>query len=99
MTVYLLVTFTAAKGKRAELIEGLKENIAVVRANEPGCIQCELIEAEGDADASICRLLEGYASEAALEAHRAAPYGPQLYARVAPYLDGTAEVVRYRAVA
>lgn len=96
MKIYLIVKFTAIAGKRQDLIEGLRENIAVVRAHEPGCIQCDLIEADGDADASTCSLLEVYASEAAFEAHRAAPYGPDLYARIKPYMDGMPQAVHYR---
>ena len=95
MQVFLLVKFTANDQQRDQLIDALRENIAFVRAHEPGFVRCDLIEEVGDADSAQCVMLEVYESEAAYEVHRTAPYGADLYAKVKPFMSGMPTVTRF----
>ena len=66
MTVRLVVTFTAAPGKGAELAKAFKtRSIDVMK--EPGCMQFDVFQGVGDVDKVV--LLEQWADQAALDAH------------------------------
>ena len=86
MKIGVIASFKALSGQRAQLVAALQENIAMVRANEPGCLRCDVFTSIDQADQ--VSLVEIYASEEAFETHRTAPYGAELFARVKPHMDG-----------
>ncbi|WEK44459.1 MAG: putative quinol monooxygenase [Candidatus Sphingomonas colombiensis] len=86
MKIGVIASFKAQPGHRAELVAALQENIAVVRANEPGCLRCDVFTSIDHSEQ--VSLVEVYASEEAFETHRSAPYGAELFARVKPHMDG-----------
>lgn len=96
MKIGVIASFKAQPGQRAQLVAALQENIAVVRANEPECLRCDVFTSIGH-DEQVS-LVEVYASEAAFEAHRTAPYGAELFARVKPYMDGMPVADRFHVV-
>ena len=80
MTLRLVVTFTAAPGRGAELVEAFVERCRLV-AEEPGCLQFEIFRSALDPDKLT--LLEHWQDEAALDAHlemnkTRAPFPPGL---------------------
>ena len=96
MKIAMIASFTAKAGHRDALITALQQNIATVRENEPGCLQCDLLTpAEGDDN---CTLYEVYASADAFETHRTMPYGPELYARIQPHIAGMPNATRFEIV-
>jgi quinol monooxygenase YgiN len=68
MAVRLVITFTAAPGKGAELAGNMKARCAEVR-QEPGCEQFEAFQSVIDPDRIV--LLERWRDQAALDAHAA----------------------------
>jgi quinol monooxygenase YgiN len=62
----------AAKGKSDALAALLTEQVAAVRAAEPGCLVYRPHRSASDPDLFI--FYEQYADDAAFEAHRAAPH-------------------------
>jgi quinol monooxygenase YgiN len=66
MSVRLVITFTAASGKGAELAAGMRARCAEIR-KEPGCEQFEAFQSIDDSDRII--LLERWADQAALDVH------------------------------
>jgi quinol monooxygenase YgiN len=66
MTIRLVVTFTAAPGKGAELAKFYKARCAECR-QEPGCEQFECFQSVDDPDKVI--LLERWKDHAALDTH------------------------------
>ncbi len=82
MALRLIITFTAAPGKGAELAAAFRERCAEV-AHEPGCLQFEIFQSALDPDKLT--LLELWEDEAALAEHAKlnatrAPFPPGLRA-------------------
>ena len=70
--IALVVSLTAAAGRRDELIEGLKGHAQRSRDNEAGCIRFDvLIPRDGAADVMLYEL---YESQAAFDAHTASEH-------------------------
>jgi quinol monooxygenase YgiN len=67
MGIRIIITLHATPGKGAELAEAFRGRCAEVM-QEPGCEQFEVFQSVVDADKLV--LLEHWADEAALEAHR-----------------------------
>jgi quinol monooxygenase YgiN len=67
MAIRILITLHAAAGKGGELAEAFRGRCAEV-VQEPGCEQFEVFQSVVDPDKLV--LLEHWADEAALEAHR-----------------------------
>ncbi len=67
MAIRIIITLHAVAGKGAELAEAFRGRCAEVM-QEPGCEQFEVFQSVVDADKLV--LLEHWADEAALEAHR-----------------------------
>ena len=88
----------AAKGKGDALAALLKEQVAVVRAAEPGCLVYRAHRSPRDPDA-FC-FYEQYRDEAAFEAHRKAPHLTAFRERRERegLIEGAAEVEIYRAI-
>jgi quinol monooxygenase YgiN len=75
--IHLIAIVTAKKGRRAELLELVKDNVPRVR-NEPGCLEYSLVV---DSPASVAPfgedtllVIEKWRDEGALAAHRSAPH-------------------------
>lgn len=66
MSIRLIITITAARGRGSELAQIYKGRCAQVQA-EPGCEQYEIFQ--GVANPDRLTLLERWADEAALETH------------------------------
>ena len=66
MSIRLVVTFTAAPGKGAELAKAFETRAAECR-KEPGCEQFDIFRGVGEGDKVV--LLERWADKAALDAH------------------------------
>jgi autoinducer 2-degrading protein len=88
----------AARGKGDALAALLKEQAAVVRANEPGCLVYRAHRSAQDPDA-FC-FYEQYRDDAAFEAHRKAPHLAVFRERRERegLVDGAAVVEIYRAI-
>ena len=70
--IALVVKFTAAEGRREELIEGLKGHAQRSLDNEEGCIRFDvLIPRNGEADVMLYEL---YASQEAFDLHSASDH-------------------------
>jgi quinol monooxygenase YgiN len=87
----------AAKGKGDALAALLTEQVAVVRAAEPGCLVYRAHRSRRDPDA-FC-FYEQYRDEAALETHRKAPHLTAFRERRERerLVEGAAEIEIYRA--
>jgi quinol monooxygenase YgiN len=66
MAIRLVVTFTAAAGRGAELAKALEKRAAECR-KEPGCEQFDVFQGTTHSDHVV--LLERWADQAALDAH------------------------------
>ena len=66
MALRLVISFTAAPGKGAELADAFRGRCELV-SQEPGCLQFEIFRSAVDPDKLT--LLELWEDEAALEAH------------------------------
>jgi len=66
MSIRLVITFSAAPGKGAELAQAMKARCAAV-VTEPGCEQFEAFQSVADPDKVV--LLEHWKDQAALDAH------------------------------
>ena len=88
----------AARGKGDQLAALLKEQVAAVRAAEPGCLVYRAHRSPRDPDA-FC-FYEQYRDEAAFEAHRKGPHLTAFRERRERegLIDGPAEVEIYRAI-
>jgi len=95
--VTVVANLRAARGKGDALAALLKEQAAVVRAAEPGCLAYRAHRSSRDPDA-FC-FYEQYRDEAAFEAHRKAPHLTAFRERrERGLIDGAAEVEIYRAI-
>ncbi|HXQ16765.1 MAG TPA: antibiotic biosynthesis monooxygenase family protein [Caulobacteraceae bacterium] len=79
MSLRLIISINAAPGKGGEFLQAFKGRCEEVMA-EPGCEQFEVFQSALDPDRLV--LLELWADEAALEAHR------QMNATRAPFPPG-----------
>jgi quinol monooxygenase YgiN len=78
----------AQPGKRAELLELLRELVDAAAADEPGTLVYVMHEAADDPDTVVS--YELFASEAALEAHKASPVVASVMPRLGPLVaDGS----------
>lgn len=66
MSIRLVITFAATKGKGNELAAAMRERCDAVRG-EPGCEQFEAFQSVADPDKIV--LLEHWKDQAALDAH------------------------------
>lgn len=66
MSIRLVVTFTAAPGKGAELAKAFEKRAAECR-KEPGCEQFDIFQGTTNSDHVV--LLERWKDQAALDAH------------------------------
>jgi quinol monooxygenase YgiN len=71
VTLRIAVLITTQPGKGQEQIDAFTRLVPTVRA-EPGCIQYDLHQVEGDPDRFV--ILEQWESEEALSAHNSAPH-------------------------
>ncbi len=67
MAVRLVITFTAAPGRGADLAAAFKARCAEVTAQEQGCEQYEIFQSAVDPDRLV--LLERWTTQADLDAH------------------------------
>jgi quinol monooxygenase YgiN len=72
----------AHPGRRAELLEVLRELVAAAGADEPGTLVYVMHEAADDPDLVVS--YELFADEAALEAHQASPIVASVMPRLRP---------------
>ena len=72
----------AQPGKRAELLELLRELVDAAAADEPGTLVYVMHEAADDPDTVVS--YELFADEAALEAHKASPVVAAVMPRLGP---------------
>jgi len=72
----------AQPGKRAELLELLRELVDAAAADEPGTLVYVMHEAADDPDTVVS--YELFAGEAALEAHKASPAVAAVMPRLGP---------------
>jgi quinol monooxygenase YgiN len=88
----------AAKGKGDALAALLTEQVAAVRAAEPGCLVYRPHRSTADPDVFI--FYEQYADDAAFDAHRAAPHLAAYRERRERegLTEGTVEVEIYRSL-
>ncbi|MBX5493324.1 MAG: antibiotic biosynthesis monooxygenase [Chloroflexi bacterium] len=84
--VVLVARYIVQPGRMAEVEAALREMAAAVKRHEPGCSLYHVLRAREDPN--VLLLIEHYADEAALAAHRATPHFQQLIeGRVVPLLE------------
>ncbi len=86
-----IVRMKTVPGRRDELIEGLRELIAEVEADEPGALVYSFHTIDGEPDTLMT--FELFADEAALAAHRD---GPAVAKATPKFADLVAETVAWR---
>ena len=98
MTVTVVATLRAARGKADALAALLVEQAGVIRRTEPGCIVYRVHRSASDPDAFL--FYEIYADDAAFAAHRASPHLAQYRRRREDeaLLDGAVDVQVYRSI-
>lgn len=68
----LIVDFQVNEGKMAEFLPLMKENARASVANEPGCLQFDVLQVQGEPNRIV--LFEVYADDAAFQAHMKMPH-------------------------
>ena len=99
MTITVVATLRAAKGKADELASVLAEQVGVIRKTEPGCLVYRLHRCTKDPEAFL--FYEVYADKAAFDVHRASPHLAVYRKRRedGAMLDGTVDVKIYDVLA
>lgn len=85
-----VATLRTKPGTQAEFEAAFNELAAAVRANEPGNKLYQLTRSR--TEEGVYKVLEIYADQAAVEAHRAAAHFKELGAKLGPFMAGRAEV-------
>lgn len=80
----VLAEFKVMPGRMDEFLPLLEQHARTTRANEPGCLQFDVVRDGSDPDRAF--VYEVYADEAAFEAHKAAPYLARYRERAEPLL-------------
>lgn len=91
----VVATLKIKAGQEAAFEAVAKELVEKVNANEKGCLLYRLHKAE---EPQTYVFMERYADQAAVEAHRAAPYFKELGRKMGDYMDGKAQVLRLKEV-
>src|SRR5262249_59173401 len=91
----VVATIKVKPGMETEFEAVAKELVAKVNANEPGCKLYALHHGEA---ASTYVVMERYADQAAVDAHRASEHFKTLGRKMGEFMDGRAEVLRLREV-
>ncbi|WP_374541623.1 putative quinol monooxygenase [Sphingorhabdus sp.] len=86
----VVATLTVAEGKNAEFEAVFAELAAAVRANEPGNLFYTLTRSR--TNGQLYRVLEGYADQAALDAHGATDYFRAAGPKLGPCLAAAPEI-------
>jgi quinol monooxygenase YgiN len=84
-------------GKESDAEEALRGMIGYVRSAEPGTLRYVLHR--GVADPTELLMYEQYADQAAVDTHGTSDRIQQLFATLAPLLDGQPSIEMYREVA
>lgn len=80
----VVVRYRVRPDRTAELMALLKAHVARTKANEPGCVQFDILIPHREAD--TVHLYEVYADESAFAAHNASPGLADYKARSEPLL-------------
>ena len=95
--ISVIATITAAEGEGDAVAAALSEAAAAVAAHEPGCHFYRI--ARSREDASIFKVLESYAGDEAVAAHRDSEHFKALGRALKGKLAGAPVVERYDTVA
>jgi quinol monooxygenase YgiN len=87
----IVATLKAKAGQEAEFQTAALNLVAAVRANEPGCLLYTLSKGE---QPSTFVFMERYASEEAMQAHRATDHFKTLGRAMGAFMDGPPSVLR-----
>lgn len=87
MPVSYVVKMTAQPGRRDELLDGLRELVDAVVADEPGVLVYAFHTVDGEPDVVLS--YEVFADEAALAAHRDGPAVARVLPRLGPLVAAT----------
>jgi quinol monooxygenase YgiN len=93
MPINVFVRFVPKRGEEARVERVLRTMVSPTRA-EPGCRRYDLFQAAGASGERIFCLLERFADEAAVEAHRETVHYKEYRANVVPLLAQPIEVTR-----
>lgn len=91
----IIATLRVQPGKEAEFEAVFAELAPAVHANEPGNSYYRLFRTD---EAGVYKVLECYADDAAVAAHRASDHFRTLGAKLGPCLAGAPEIERLNAV-
>jgi quinol monooxygenase YgiN len=91
MTPVVFVRFLPKAGQAAR-VHGILQGMVVATRNEPRCRRYDLFSAPGQAGESVFFLIEHYADEAAIEAHRDSAHYKEYRANVMDLLERAPEV-------
>ena len=84
----VVVTYRVKPGRMDELLTSLRAHIRRTKANEPGCVQFDVLVPHDEPD--VIRLHEVYADEAAFDAHNASEHLARYKVESATLLDDRA---------
>ena len=85
-----MIAVTAKSGHEDQLGAALTDGATKVLAGEPGCLLYRV--ARSRTEAGVFKLMEVYASQAALDAHPNTPYFAEIRAALAAHLGAAPEV-------
>ena len=86
----IVATLKIQEGTSAAFEAAFKEAMAAVRANEPGNLFYQLVKSRSEPN--TYKVLEGYADEAAIAAHRDSAHYKALGPKLAPCMAGRPEI-------
>src|SRR3546814_8530621 len=87
----IIATLRVQPGKEAQFEDVFAELTPAVHANEPGNSYYRLLRTD---EAGVYKVMECYADDAAVEAHRASDHFRTLGAKLGPCLAGAPEIER-----
>jgi quinol monooxygenase YgiN len=90
MAIGVIATLKVQDGKGADLEKVFRTLSEQVRANEPGNKFYQLCKSQADANTYV--VMELYADQAAIEAHRAAEHFKAAGPKIAPCLAGRPDI-------
>jgi quinol monooxygenase YgiN len=80
------------KPGQATRVQSILQGMVVATRREPGCRRYDLFGAPGQADESVFFLVENYADEAAIQAHRETAHYKEYRANILDLLERPPEV-------
>jgi len=86
----LIATLPVKEDKAEEFEALLRDLMAKVKANEPGCLVYDMFKLKGEAATYV--MMEQYASQADLDAHGKTPYFQEAFGKLGGMMSGAPDM-------